>query len=227
MFFRSLVRLQDSQRLSYDCQAYSTPEHVPQLPMSASENISFLLYNSRDLFSSFQTRIVLCEIKKNTAPVDKMFDDIRSGNILEVVRHIKDGFDLRQTDSESWTALHWAVEYGRLDLVLILLDAEPLLLHMRTREGLSALSIAAWTGNVPMVELLLAQGSDVSDKTKWGETPLHHAVSFGNYHVCKTLLAAEADPTIEDKMERSPCKLAFQKGTLQIRELLSTRCKND
>ena len=42
----------------------------------------------------------------------------------------------------------------------------------QTDEGWTSLHVACTTGNVPVVELLLAHGADVSTKTKNGCTPL-------------------------------------------------------
>ena len=147
-------------------------------------------------------------------------DLVRSGNIREVKTHLKDA-KLRETDEDSWTCLHWAVEMGHKDLVEIFLDADPLLLNMKTREGLSCINIAAWRGDDKMVQLLLQQGAEIDDRTKWGETPLHHAVTFGHAKVCEVLLKAGADAHSEDRLKRTPYQIAMQKGTKKVKKILS------
>lgn len=164
------------------------------------------------LFSSpLKANILYCESAD-------IFAAVRGGDSEFVSRWVHSS-DLRVTDTDSWTSLHWAVEYGRANFVLLLLDAEPLLLHMKTKEGLSAISIAAWRGDLAMAKLLVDQGSDVTDRTVWGETPLHHAVTFGHVSVCQYLLSVGADPDAMDKMERSPSKLAHQKGSDEMKKL--------
>ena len=158
--------------------------------------------------------------KNQTGSNSVLFDLIRSGSIREIKELIKKT-NLRETDDDSWTCLHWAVEMGHRDLVEIFLDADPLLLNMKTREGLSCINIAAWRGDDKMVQLLLQQGSEIDDKTKWGETPLHHAVTFGHAKVCEILLKAGADAHSEDRLKRTPYQIAMQKGTKQVRKILS------
>jgi len=167
--------------------------------------------------------VLLCDsIDTNTRnPCNPSFLDlVRSGRSQDVVNSIKNT-NLRETDEDSWTCLHWAVEMGHRDLVEIFLDADPLLLNMKTREGLSCINIAAWRGDEKMVQLLLNQGAEIDDKTKWGETPLHHAVTFGHAKVCETLLKAGANAHSEDRLNRTPYQIAMQKGTKQVRNILS------
>lgn len=146
---------------------------------------------------------------------------IRDGKLSEVEKRVNSGFNLRSRDDESWNCLHWATEMGHQKLVVFLLDKDPLLLNMKTQEGLSAINIAAWRGDKRMVELLLAQGAEIDDRTKWGEVPLHHAVTFGHAEVCEVLLKAGADPFSEDKLQRTPYSVAMQKGTSKVKKIFA------
>lgn len=146
---------------------------------------------------------------------------IRTKKIAEIELIIKNGFDLKRRDGESWASIHWATEMGDERLVVLFLDKDPLLLNMKTKEGLSPINIAAWQGNKKMVDLLLKQGAEVDDRTKWGEVPLHHAVTFDHVAVCEVLLVAGADPFAEDKLKRSPFMLAMQKGSPKMKKLFS------
>ncbi len=177
----------------------------------------------------FQSSLVFCEsttvndsnpLNNPSENAKSLLDLVRSGKTSDVKRAIVDA-NLRETDEDFWTCLHWAVEMGHRDLVEIFLDADPLLLNMKTREGLSCINIAAWRGDDKMVQLLLQQGAEIDDKTKWGETPLHHAVTFGHAKVCAILLKAGADAHSEDRLKRTPYQIAMQKGTKQVREILS------
>lgn len=145
---------------------------------------------------------------------------IRAGDI-KAIRSVVKNVDLRAADEDSWTCLHWAVEMGHRDLVELFLDEDPLLLNMKTKEGLSCINIAAWRGDHSMVQLLLQQGAEIDDRTKWGETPLHHAVTFGHIKVCEILLRAGADPHAEDRLRRTPYQIGMQKGTRQVKKILS------
>ena len=232
MFFRSCARLKDSIRDPPEELEFSL--HVPstsgiwmtgkdighrygEVALLVLQRSNFALLSSSAYCQSGPSQLMAAL----TSPIERMFDFVRAGDTGAVAEGVRSGFDFRLTDAESWTGLHWAVEYGHSKLVLILLDAEPLLLHMRTKEGLTAMSIAAWRGDAKMAQLLLDQGGEVDAKSQWGETPLHHAVSFGHLAVCELLLNNGANPHLEDKMERSPYRIAMQKGSAKMKKLFS------
>jgi len=159
---------------------------------------------------------------------EEFFETIRKGDLKRIQSFVKNNISsLKETDEESWTCLHWAVEMGHTNMVTLLLDSEPLLLNMKTREGLSPINIAAWRGDKRMVELLINQGAEIDDKTKWGETPLHHAVTFGHSDVCELLLSHGADPNTEDRLKRTPAQIATQKGTKNVQKILEKYTKKD
>jgi ankyrin repeat protein len=151
--------------------------------------------------------------------VDTFMEAVRRGDRKAINSLLKEGFSLLERDSESWTALHWATEMGYKDLVIQFLDRDPLLLNMKTKEGLSPINIAAWRGDKGMIELLIEQGAEIDDRTKWGEVPLHHAVTFGHSEICDVLLKNGADPFAEDRLKRTPFMIAMQKGSPRIRSI--------
>lgn len=169
--------------------------------------------------------VVFCDSSavKNVPEIEPLLNAIRSGASLKDISLLlmTSKIDPQQTDAESWTCLHWAVEMGRCDLVPAFLDVAPLLLHMKTNEGLSAINIAAWRGDRAMVALLLKQGAEIDEKTKWGETPLHHAVTFGHLSVAEFLLSQGADAFMEDRLQRSPFQIAMQKGSEEMKKLFA------
>ena len=148
-----------------------------------------------------------------------IFHHCRKGDLKAVSDELQKGFDLRERDGQSWTCLHWATELGHAKLVVYLLDTEPLLLNMKTTEGLSAINIAAWRGDREMVELLLAQGAEIDDRTRWGESPLHHAATFGHAAVCEALLRAGADAFCDDKLRRAPYSIAMEHGSEEVKKV--------
>jgi ankyrin repeat protein len=153
--------------------------------------------------------------------IERFMELVRGNQTDQLNELMRNGFDLRQTDSESWNCLHWATEMGHQKLVLMFLDQDPLLLNMKTKEGLSAINIAAWRGDYSMVEVLLAQGAEIDDRTKWGEVPLHHAVTFEHIRVCELLLERGADAFAEDKLKRTPYMIAMQKGSDKMKAVFA------
>lgn len=217
MPLRCLVSLHVSSGSQRRTDPVGVPPYRRDLFNSSIQNTRRRIW----LFPSSNNQLLYCDSTRhlNPAQVESFFDHIRTGSVSEVMKSIKSGFNLQRRDAEEWTCLHWATEYGHEGLVLNLLDKEPLLLNMKTKEGLSAINIAAWRGNRRMVELLLEQGAEVDDRTKWGEGPLHHAVTFGYVEVCELLLQRGADPFREDKLKRSPFMIAMQKGSPALKKV--------
>lgn len=179
------------------------------------------------IIQQFKHEFVYCESRSEASVTPDQIETehfqelIRTKKVAEIELMIKNGFDLKRRDVESWASIHWATEMGDERLVVLFLDKDPLMLNMKTKEGLSPINIAAWQGNKKMVDLLLKQGAEVEDRTKWGEVPLHHAVTFNHVAVCEVLLSAGADPFAEDNLKRSPYMLAMRKGSTKMKKLFS------
>lgn len=155
----------------------------------------------------------------STNQAEDLMEAVRANDRSQVARILASGINVRIRDSEGWTAAHWATEMGHKELVLFLLDKDPILLNTKTNEGLSPINIAAWRGDKAMVELLLAQGAEIDDKTKWGEIPLHHAVTFEHLDVCEFLLKSGSNMFAEDKLSRTPYMIVMQKGSAKMKQL--------
>lgn len=61
----------------------------------------------------------------------------------------------------------------------------------------TGLMIAAWTGNIPLMELLVERGADIHRTNTFGETALLHAAWRGQAAAVKWLLARGAKPNRE------------------------------
>jgi len=102
-----------------------------------------------------------------------------------------------------WTALHSALDAGRLDIVELLLvkgaDA-----NVRNNKGRTPLNIVVdWYGNLEIVELLLSKGADINAKDKNGKTALSYAVENGHTEIVELLRKHGAK---EDKAPESSPK---------------------
>ena len=83
-----------------------------------------------------------------------------------------------------------AVKDGNLDEVNRLLAEKSDLIHIRDRVFSTPLHWAAWKGHAPVVEALLAAGSDIhahNENDHWGTTPLH-AAAHGNQRAAAEVL---------------------------------------
>lgn len=66
----------------------------------------------------------------------------------------------------------------------------------------SPMHVAASTGNVPILRLLLATNADVNLRTDTGDTLLHVAATYGREEVVAELLKAGANPKIKNNFGR-------------------------
>jgi ankyrin repeat protein len=101
--------------------------------------------------------------------------------------------DVNATQADGTTALHWAAHWNDLEAVTLLLKAGANVKAVN-RYGVTPLSEAVVSGNVALVEALLAAGADPKTlSTEDGETVLMTAARAGNKEVVSVLLVRGAD----------------------------------
>ena len=126
--------------------------------------------------------------------------------------------DLLRADQEGWPALFVLVDENRTDDARKMIYECPSLLSTKDVRGLNVLHIAVWRGNEALVrDLIVEFGMNLSETTKWQETPLHHAVYMRQEGIVKLLLELGADPDLPDKLKRTPRKMA-QRMHQQLQE---------
>jgi hypothetical protein len=98
-------------------------------------------------------------------------------------------------------ALIKAVSDGKLAEVRRLLDggiSPNAVTDPKDQEGKSALQIAAETGNVHLVQLLLDKGADINAPDPWGATAVVDAAFVGSPEIVKLLISRGADVNAND-----------------------------
>ena len=105
-------------------------------------------------------------------------------NDIETVKaHIVDGTNIDTVDD--WTgktALHYAAEYGHLEIAELLL-ANGANVNRRDDDKATPLYFAAVGGFVDVARLLLDYGADINARDKAKESPMDGAVFFGHMNV--------------------------------------------
>jgi ankyrin repeat protein len=130
----------------------------------------------------------IAAVVKSQAPISLM-DAIKSGNIAGVQRNLQQHSDPNATEPDGTTALHWAVQKDRADIVQALLAAGAKV-NVKNRWGVTPLALAVTTGNPVITQALLKAGADPRASVPDTGTPLLTAARSGNPETIKALLAA-------------------------------------
>lgn len=123
------------------------------------------------------------------------------------------------TDWLGSSPLHFAVQFGQMETVEVLLRAG-ISRDARTKVDRTPLHIAAQEGHVMIVELLLSNGADIEAKDMLRMTPLHWAVEKGHIDVAQLLLSRGATISTENKFEKTALDIAISNGRADIAGLL-------
>ena len=87
----------------------------------------------------------------------------------------------------------------------------------------SALYYAIAAGDENMVKMLISIGANVNEASRPGlKAPLHLAAESGEMSVVTALLEANADPTKEDELSRTPLHYARQAGLQPVAQTLES-----
>ncbi|XP_021941553.1 ankyrin repeat domain-containing protein 49-like isoform X2 [Zootermopsis nevadensis] len=114
----------------------------------------------------------------------------------------------------------WASENGKLSAVERLILIDPMLIHVKDKDGYTPLHRACYNGHEHVVDLLLSHGANISAETVDGWQPLHSACKWNNAGCVAKLLEHGADPNAASNGGQTPLHLAASnscaKDTLQV-----------
>ncbi|KAF1328865.1 histone H3 methyltransferase, partial [Globisporangium splendens] len=175
------------------------------------------------------------------APAYKFGQELRSacgrGHVEKVREWISRGCDPNAKDGSGWSALHYAADFGHLDVVQILLECATTpkvspsselgtsvhhQVDVNTRDacGWTPLMRAAANGHTKIVEVLLHGGADPLLTSVEGRTALHWAGSRGMDETMSVLLKAGAVIDHVDRSGWSALHCAILHGSAQCATLL-------
>lgn len=172
-----------------------------------------------------------------------------SRDAAAVIKLLERGMDVNTVSRQGDTLLIQAIRTDMPDLVDALLQRRARL-NFRNRNGETALSIAAFMGNMAyvqrivesgaevnffgwppityaafnnhpaIVEYLIRKGADVNAKTETGSTALSLAARNGHTEIVKLLLRYEADPKIANQNDETAVDAAMKGNHDEILNLL-------
>ena len=89
---------------------------------------------------------------------------------------------------ENWTALHYAVNTGQLDVVRLLVEEYNALIESRTNQNKTAFHFACRRGDQAIIKYLIKEGASTTVVDRDGCTPLHYLCETQNKELIKFVL---------------------------------------
>ncbi len=133
---------------------------------------------------------------------------------------LKNGAKANVRSKENWSPLLMATLYGSEEVVGELLKAGADIKY--TRNGQTALMLAAERGHAGLVRVLLAQGAEVdqANAEHYNFTALMYAAINGQAAAVQALLDGKANLKLKDVKEYTPFQLAAERGDWNTAEIL-------
>ena len=157
--------------------------------------------------------------------MEDFFEACEEGNLNEVKKFIKEGYDVNKINQRSFvprTLLMYAAGEGRFDVVNYLIDhgAD---VNKRAFNLRTALYYASERGHLKVVETLLSKGAeiDVGDFVRC--TPLMLAAEMGHIDISLYLVDHCADVNKKDRHKRTALHYASERGDLKVVEALHSK----
>ncbi|WP_241673100.1 ankyrin repeat domain-containing protein [Lacisediminimonas profundi] len=146
------------------------------------------------------------------------FKAVKDNDAKLVQSLLRRGFDPNTIeDARGDSGLILALREDAMDVFKVLLAAPGVNLELKVRNGDNALMIAAFRGNKPAVEALIAKGAEVN---RPGWAPLHYAAHAGSNEIVSLLLEHHAYIDAESPNRSTPLMMAAWAGHILTVKLL-------
>ncbi|KAL1517525.1 hypothetical protein ABEB36_001278 [Hypothenemus hampei] len=141
----------------------------------------------------------------------QFFDSVIIGDLDELKKILKYGFDPNTLDHDFSSALHITAEKGDTSVAIVLLRHKEIDInsHENTRTGDTPLITAVTYGRPQFVSLLLLHGADPNIRNHFEKTALHVAVKKRSLSMVRELLFTRAEPNVEDSFGNTPLSFSI------------------
>lgn len=132
-------------------------------------------------------------ITKLTDAIDNKTDGASLAELKKIIS--QDDFNINQTDDFQKTALYWASQENKIDVVNFLLAQKGIDINKADIDGFTPLMVSTQLENIDIVKILLSHAANINQTDKNGFTPLMRAILTKNYKLVELLLKNNADVT--------------------------------
>jgi uncharacterized protein len=140
------------------------------------------------------------------------FQAARDGDRDTLVAYFKAGRPVNDTNARGDTLLTVAAYYSQEPTVELILAQPKVEVDARNKMGLTALSAAAFKGQVGIAKKLVAAKANVNAASQSGQTALMFAALTGRAEMVDYLLSAGADQRAADRAGSTALSLARSQG---------------
>lgn len=177
-----------------------------------------MTFNLRHYFKKSVYLVVLLGANLGVAgSYDDFFAAIKRDDSRTVQSLLARGFDPNTPSPQGLHGLYLALVEPSPRVIAALLDAPKIDVNALTRDGESALMIAAIRGEGEIVQKLIAKGADLN---KPGWAPLHYAASTGNTGLISLFIERHAFIDAESPNGTTPLMMAAMYGNDESVQLL-------
>lgn len=153
---------------------------------------------------------MLVQLRPKMSSYDEWFGAIRMDDARRMEALLARGFDPNSIEPQLFdSSLIVAIRHKASNAIALLLSVESLQIDMQSRNGDTALMIAAWLGDAKTALALIDLGAEIN---RPGWAPLHYAAASGNLTIIRRLLDESAYIDAESPNGTTPLMMAARSG---------------
>ena len=151
-----------------------------------------------------------------------------SGNLEYFTTIVSIGFDINSLDSDDYTPLHRAIEYGCVSIAKYLISQPNCLCETLTKDNITPLHDAVGDpSRLSLVQGLVERGGDVNISDCNGSTALHYSCRWGHLSIVEYLTSLPQINYTKDLWGRTSLYFAAEFGQAHIVKYLVESCNHD
>ena len=152
-----------------------------------------------------------------------------SGDLEYFTTIVSLGFDINSLDSDGYTPLHRAIEYGCVSIAKYLISQPSCLCETLTKDNSTTplLDAASELGDLSLVQGLVERGVDVNISNCNGSTALHCSCRWGHLSIVEYLTSLPQINYTKDFWGRTSIHFAAEFGQAHIVKYLVESCNHD